>query len=70
VLVLYIGYLLCVYGRPVYMVEFWESSTQIPIVLGLLISSGSIIGAETLELASSRAITTVLRSTILATPSS
>jgi hypothetical protein len=35
-------------GRPVYMVEFWESSTQIPIVLGLFSSSGTIIGAETL----------------------
>jgi hypothetical protein len=34
----------------VYMVEFWESSTQIPILLGLFSSSGTIIGAETLGL--------------------
>jgi hypothetical protein len=48
VLVLYIGRLVCVYGPPVYMVEFWYSSTQKPIDLGLFSSSGTIIGAETL----------------------
>jgi hypothetical protein len=35
-------------GRPVYsMIEFWESSTQKPIVPELLSSSGTLTWAET-----------------------
>jgi hypothetical protein len=33
---------------PVYMVEFWESSTQKRIVPELLSSSGTLLGVETL----------------------